>query len=389
MALERTERKAKADVMQAEVDLEAKELEYKRQQDKFKKLEDQIAKAKVYAPVDGMVIYATSARRGGGPGGFGDSREPLQEGVQVFERQELIYLPTAESAMAEVPIHESSLEKVREGLPAIITVDALPGKKFLGRVARIAPLPDARAMWASPDLKIYPTQIYLEDNDSALRTGMSCKAEIIVEQYEDAVYVPIQAVLRVAGEPTVYVLTEKDFQPRTVEIGLDNNRMVCIVSGLNEGEVVLLTPPLESGTLEPTLAVAAEPNAAVGAADAFDQRVRAKLEEADGTEAQGALPQAGDKPEEGFAPAGQAADTEPNTGGRRRPPGFSELSSEEIQKMKERFENMSPEERRKEMEKLRQRFENMPAEQRQRRRQRSDGEPPGEGRQPRQQGQEQ
>lgn len=379
MALERTNRKAKADVIQAEADLKAKELEYKRQQDKFKKFEDQIAKAKVYAPVDGMVIYATSARRGGG---FGEGREPLQEGVQVFERQELIYLPTAESAMAEVAIHESSLEKVREGLPAIITVDALPGKKFLGRVARIAPLPDARSMFMNPDLKIYITQIYLEDNDSALRTGMSCKAEVVVEQYQDAVYIPVQAVLRVRGEPTVYVVTEKVFEPRTVEIGLDNNRMVHVVSGLDGGEVVLLTPPLEPSVREATAAVAAEPNAAKGAAGSIEQRVRAKLEEANGTGAPGQMtgPQTGDRPEQDFGPARQGRETEAGAGERSGLPESSNLSPEEIQKMKERFESMSPEERSKEIEKMKEKFQNVPAEQRQRRRQRQDAAPPGEGR---------
>ena len=392
MALERTNRKAKADVIQAEADLKAKELEYKRQQDKFKKFEDQIAKAKIYAPVDGMVIYATSARRGGGP--FGDRREPLDEGVEVFERQELIYLPTAESAMAEVGIHESSLEKVREGLPTVITVDALTGKKFLGRVARIAPLPDARSMWMNPDLKIYYTEIHLEDNDSSLRTGMSCKAEIIVAQYQDVVYIPVQAVLRVGGEPTVYVATEKDFEPRTVVIGLDNNRMVHIISGLDGGEVVLLTPPLKPGTLEPTTAVAAEPNAAEGATDAIERRVRTQLDEVNGTGAPGRMreQETGDRPGQDFGPAGEVRDAEPDTGGRRRPSGFSDLSPEEIQKMRERFQNMSPEERRKEMEKMRQRFEDIPPEQQQRSRQRSRGAPPEEGRQPRQsvpQGQEQ
>jgi len=394
MSLERTNRKAKADVIQAEADLKAKELEDKRQRDKLKKYEDQIAKAKVYAPVDGMVIYATSARRGGGP--FGDRREPLQEGVEVFERQELIYLPTAESAMAEVSIHESSLEKVREGLPAVITVDALPGKKFLGRVARIAPLPDARSAFMNPDLKIYNTEIYLEDNDSSLRTGMSCKAEIIVAQYEDAVYVPVQAVLRVGGKPTIYVVTGKAIEPRTVEIGLDNNRMVHVLSGLNGGEVVLLTPPLEPSEREPMAEVAAEPNAAGGAADTFDQRVRAKLEEANGTEAPGRIaePQTGDRLRQDFAPARQGTDAEAGAGERRRPSGFSDLSPEEMQKMKERFESMSPEERSKEIEKMKERFQNMPADQRQGMRQRQgtrqrqDGATPGEGRQPRQSAQQ-
>ena len=195
-----------------------------------------------------MVVYATSSRGGG----FRDDRKPLADGVEVWERQELIYLPRSTSTVAEVDVHEASLQKVRAGLPAIVTVDALPGKKFMGTVTRIAPLPDPQSMWMNPDLKVYKTEIALETRRSPLRSGMNCKAEIIVEQHNDTVYVPVQAVLRVGGQPTVYVLNDNgQTEERKVEIGLDDNSMVRIASGLKEGEQVLLTPPLKAGAVEP------------------------------------------------------------------------------------------------------------------------------------------
>ena len=377
MALERTERKAKADVVQAEANLKAIDLEYTRQQDKYKKMEDQLGKAKIYAPTAGMVIYATTARRGG----WRDSRQPMDVGVDVTERQELIYLPTAESAMAEVDIHEASLEKVRVGLPAVITVDALPGKKFLGSVARIAPLPDPQSMWMNPDLKVYNSDVYLEGEEPSLRTGMSCKVEIIVEQYEDAVYIPVQAVIRVAGQPTVYTVKEGTIEERKVEIGLDNNRMVRIVSGLGEGEVVLLTPPLKSATIEPGFQMAG-----TGAPDALKQRINEKLEEANGTEVRRppSMPSesvAGPQREGGGRPMGPGRERADKAGG-------SGLSAQQMEQMRKRLENMSPEERQKEIEKLRQRFENMSPEERQKMRERSQGGSPGEGRRPRQRGRE-
>ena len=192
-----------------------------------------------------MVIYATSAKSGGWRGNV----EPLNEGQEVRERQELIYLPTTASAMAEVEVHEANLKKVTKGLPAVISVDALPGETFTGRVAHIAPLPDAQSMWMNPDLKIYNTTIYLDGSDAKLRAGMSCRAEIIFERYENALYIPVQAVLRVKGEPTVYVVDGDRIVPRKVEIGLDNSRMIRIVSGIDQGDVVLLTPPLEAGAI--------------------------------------------------------------------------------------------------------------------------------------------
>jgi len=243
MALERVRLKANADTIQAEAEFKAKELGYQQQQDKLAKIEDQIAKTKIYAPIAGMVIYATSAQ-GARPW---SNDQPLDEGRVVREREELIYLPTADAMTAEIKIYESNLQKVRPGMEARVTIDALPGRVFSGKVATIAPLPDAQSLWMNPDLKIYTTQIHLDGGGEGLRTGMSCRAEIIVEQYKDVVYVPIQSVLRVNGEPMVYVPQGQEIVRRPVELGLDNNRMVRILRGLQAGEEVLMRPPLSSG----------------------------------------------------------------------------------------------------------------------------------------------
>jgi HlyD family secretion protein len=298
MALERTSRKAKADVVQAEAELKAKESEFERQKDKLKKNEEQIAKTKIYAPADGLVIYATSAKSRG----FRGNEEPLVEGREVREQEELIYLPTATAVKAVVKIHETSLQKVKAGLPVVVTVDALPGRTFTGRVEKIAPLPDAQMVWMNPDLKVYNTEVYLEGEGDYLRTGMSCKAEIIIEEYGDVIYIPVQAVLRIGGEPTVYVQSGRGFEPRKVEIGLDNNRMIRIIGGLQVGEVVLLTPPLAPATVEQR-----------GSDRAVSEEQKADAEKI----------------------------------GEERPKLEGEPSPEQRQRMRERFENMSDEEKEK------------------------------------------
>jgi HlyD family secretion protein len=241
MALERTKRKARADVVQAQAELKAREAEFKRQKDKLDKILTQLEKTKIISPAQGLVIYATSAQGGM----FRRNTEPLQEGQDIRERQELIYLPTASSSNAEVAIHESNLKKVRKGMPAKVTVDALPGREFSGRIMHIAPLPDAQSIWMNPDLKVFTTQIFLDGNDSDMRTGMSCQARIIVETHDNVLSVPVQAVLQVQGIPTVYVKAGNEFVPRQVEIGLDNNRLIHVKDGLKTGDIVLLTPPLK------------------------------------------------------------------------------------------------------------------------------------------------
>jgi HlyD family secretion protein len=273
-ALDRAKRKADADKRQAEAELKAKEAEYIRQQAKLSKIEDQIKKTTILAPCDGLVVYATSTRSGLAS----MLKEPLAEGQQVFERQELIYLPTGASTMAEVSVHETSLAKVRIGQPAIITVETLPGKKFLGTVALVAPLPDSAGIFLNPDLKVFKTQINLDTDDPALRPGTTCRTEIIVEKYDDAVYVPVQAVTRVGGDTMVYMFNGESGTPRRVEIGLDNNRMIHIVSGLSEGEVVLLDPPLKPSAIDEVATGKTEPNEVDQEADAIDQQVSDRLD---------------------------------------------------------------------------------------------------------------
>lgn len=241
MALERTRRKARADVVQAQAELKARQAEFQRQKDKLDKILTQLEKTKIISPAQGLVIYATSAQGGM----FRRNTEPLQEGQDIRERQELIYLPTASSSNAEIAIHESNLKKVRKGMPAKVTVDALPGREFSGKIMHIAPLPDAQSIWMNPDLKVFTTQIFLDGNDSDMRTGMSCQARIIVEAHENVLSVPVQAVLQVQGIPTVYVKAGNEFVPQQVEIGLDNNRLIHVKDGLVSGDIVLLTPPLK------------------------------------------------------------------------------------------------------------------------------------------------
>jgi HlyD family secretion protein len=244
-------------------------------------------------------------------------------------------------------IHESSLEKVQVGQPVEVTVDAMPGKMFTGRVKSIAPLPDAQTMFMNPDRKVYTTRVNLDGNNPDLRTGMSCRAEITIQKLPDATYVPVQAVVRVAGQPTVFVRAGDTFQPRAVQTGWDNSSMIHIASGLAAGEVVTLTPPLDAGTAR---FAAAAPT-----------------------------PTPADSPGQTAAPA---ASTRPAEERGARPPG-GELSEEDRAARRERFQNMTPEERAAERRK---RLESMTPEQREeatrRMRERSQGrgnEGSGEG----------
>ena len=243
-ALDRVRRKAASSILQEESSLRAKESEHNRQRQKLEKLEQQIAKAKILAPMSGQVIYATSNQRPW------DNAEPLKEGVEVWERRDLILLPTADTFIATTVVRESALKSLSTGMPVRVTCDAIPGRVFEGTLARVSPMPDNGRRWMNPDLKEYPAEIRIEGGVGELKNGMGCRVRILLAEYDDAVFVPVQCVVRVGGEPFVWVRTPRGPERRAVEVGLDNNRFVRILSGLEGGEEVLLVPPLAESAPE-------------------------------------------------------------------------------------------------------------------------------------------
>jgi HlyD family secretion protein len=244
MALERIRRKARADVVKAEADLRARESEHERQQSKLQKIVDQIAACRITAPADGMVVYASS-----GDGRRYRGGEPLKVGSEVSERQELIHLPTSDALNASIRVQESSLRKVAVGQRALITVDAVPGRVYRGTLTSIPMLPDATRAWLNPDLKVYNCVVELENGAKDLRPGMSCRGEIIVDELPEAVFVPVQCVLRVNGQATAYVASGDSTDKRPIAVGMDNGRMIHVREGLAPGEQVLLTPPLADASV--------------------------------------------------------------------------------------------------------------------------------------------
>ncbi len=241
MALERAQRKAIASVVQAEADFAARDAEFKRQSEKLVTIEEQIKGTRVMAPSDGLVVYATSAARSR----HRSNAEPLAAGREVRKREALIHLPDTSRMMASIKVHETHVKQLTNGMPSRISVDALPHEKFDGKVHHIAPLPDATAFWLNPDLKVYDTEVYIEDNAGGLRNGMTCEVEIVAETHENALHIPVQSVVRINNVPTVYVLGNRAIPvSRTVEVGRDNGRMIHVLAGLTEGERVLLAPPL-------------------------------------------------------------------------------------------------------------------------------------------------
>ncbi len=247
-ALARVKWQNKASLRQVETEVNARTRERDRATNRLEELNFQISKSKIYAPTNGMILYASTVQIA--------SRKwwikPLEVGSMAVERQELIYIPLESGMVVEVMIPEASLNKIDTGMPARVKIDAFPGRVFDGRLVKIGILPDGQSAQLNPDLKLYKCEIECDFKDVTIRPGMSCDVELIKEAYEDALYVPVQCVVRVEGVPRVYVNDDGEWVPRIVRVGLDNNRMIHVLEGVRAGEEVMLAPPVKEQKQEET-----------------------------------------------------------------------------------------------------------------------------------------
>ena len=198
-----------------------------------------MSKTVLVAPQDGIVVYATSFQRG-----WRGTSEPLAAGQEVRERQELIYLPSSGTMVAQTQIHESNLEKVELGQEARVYVDSMPGKSFPAVVKSVAVFPDATSTWLNPDLKLYRTDLELLEHDDALRSGLNCRIEIDVAHLDDVVAIPVQAVVIDGGRTFVYCRKNGQLQQQEIQLGQRNESFVEVVDGLQQGDRIQLNPPV-------------------------------------------------------------------------------------------------------------------------------------------------
>jgi HlyD family secretion protein len=246
-------KQAKVDERTAYAKMESARAVFQQQDALYNDLLDQIKQCKIYAEHDGIVVYAVPEQT---RMGAGSTQSIIAQGEPVQYGQKLMSIPDLEHMMVNVRIHEvfinhiksDNLKEGRNGLPATIRVDALPGKILKGHVHMVASVA-APQDWMSPDVKVYQAYVAIDDDIkmAKLKPGLSAVCTVFTdEKAEHVLSVPVQAVvspLEKNGKPRCFVLADKRrAEPREVELGMSDNLYVEIKSGLSEGEEVVLNP---------------------------------------------------------------------------------------------------------------------------------------------------
>ena len=240
-ALTRTERKRDAEIAKVEADERAKKRTHDLNVTRLKKIRGELGKTKILAPQDGMVVYHAERYR---------RERVIEQGADVRENQLLMNLPDVSTMAVELSVHESWVDQVRVGLPALVSIDAMPDLNIKGKISKVGILPDSVNRWMNPDLKVYRTVVTIDESEDValLKPGMSAKVQLVITVRKGVLFVPVQSVTTIDQKQVCFVLEGGRFTPRPVETGKYNESLIEIASGLEEGMIIQLNAPAPSGT---------------------------------------------------------------------------------------------------------------------------------------------
>jgi RND family efflux transporter MFP subunit len=193
-------------------------------------VETRLSETRLVAPFSGSV-----AKRYLDPGAL------VQPGPQ---NATILTVMRVDQVRVFVSVLESQAPLVRVGQSAAVTVDALPGKVFSGKVSRVPPALDTNT-------RTLEAEIVIPNPDGTLKPGMYGRATLTVATHPHAVVLPVEAVLTEENERAVYVVD--DVRPAegkgppvgrahrvACEIGFDGGDWLEITHGLKGDEKVII-----------------------------------------------------------------------------------------------------------------------------------------------------
>lgn len=209
--------------------------------------QESLAALRATAAVAEAGVKAAEARRGDtvltAPfDGFVTGRF-LDPGAVVTAGQPILAVQFMRQVWVTVPVPEEASRTISLGIPARVTLDALPGRQFTGRVTQINPSAD-------PQSRQFSVRITLESPNNLIKPGTFAHVAIETDRVRDAIVVPREAVQHDRDGSFVMVVNNLNVaRRRAVTSGVSGTDVIAIAEGLHPGEkvVTLSAYPLKDG----------------------------------------------------------------------------------------------------------------------------------------------
>lgn len=159
----------------------------------------------------------------------------IREGYFVKPGKTLMSIAQLSQVWVEAEVFERDSALIKSGLPVSMTLEYLPGQLWKGKVDYVYPSLNSKTRTLRVRLKF-------DNPDSLLKPNMFAQVVIFADKSEDALSIPKQALIR-TGQQNRVVLAygEGHFKSVEVNIGRIENDYIEILSGLNEGDLIVIS----------------------------------------------------------------------------------------------------------------------------------------------------
>jgi len=189
------------------------------------RVRDQLSKTTITAPISGTITRLDV-----------ELGEMVVMGVQNQPGTILMKISDLSTINAEVKVAEADVMRLTVGQPASVTLEAVTGQRFSGRVIEIgaSALPQLGAQSA----REFRVKIELDRSDIPLRPGLTCDAEIVAADKRNILVVPLQSVAVRDGKPGVFTVLDDRARFTPVKTGIIGGLQIEI-EGVAEGAEIV------------------------------------------------------------------------------------------------------------------------------------------------------
>lgn len=212
------------------------ELSLKQKQTELNRLEELVQELQIKAPKDGMVVYKRSW-----------NGEKITSGSQISVWDPTVAtLPDLSKMVTKTYVNEIDISNLKTGLKVNLTVDAFPDKSYTGTVVEVA---NVGEQLPNSDAKVFEVIVEIHEKDTLLRPAMTTNNQILIEEIKDVVYIPQESVFVTDSVSYAIVKSSLGLKKQKLELGKTNDNHVIILSGLEEGEEILMVKPEDVETI--------------------------------------------------------------------------------------------------------------------------------------------
>jgi multidrug efflux pump subunit AcrA (membrane-fusion protein) len=229
-ALEQKIKNYKLRKAQALADIKQKRRLMSDGQELVNNLQNFLAQFTIKAPSSGMVIYKEE---------FNGSKRKAGSTVNPFDRV-VATLPDLNSMISRTYVSEIEVNKVKTGQKVNLTIDALPGKSWMGTVRSVANIGE---QLGNSDAKMFEVLIRLDEVSPELRPDMTTYNKIVINSYDDVIYIPTECVE--TGTDSIPFVYKKNKTKQIVVLGDMNEKNIIVKQGLEPGTSIYLIAPEE------------------------------------------------------------------------------------------------------------------------------------------------